>query len=59
VIYSMFNILHIIMCYGHTNFAKFINHFFLRILSPIPNSFVTTIQLLSKRLLCFFAVDLR
>jgi hypothetical protein len=59
VINPVFNIFHIIMCYGHSDLAKFINHFFLGILSPVSDSFVTAIQLLSKRLLCFFAVDLR
>jgi hypothetical protein len=43
VINSVFNILHIVVCYRHTNLAKFINHFFLWILPSVSDSFVTTI----------------
>jgi hypothetical protein len=56
---SVFDVFHIVVCYWHSNFSKFVDHFLLWVLSSVPNSFVPTVQLLSKCLLSFFAVNLR
>ena len=52
------NVLHIVVGYGHSNVAEFVNHFLLRILTAVPNAIINGVQLLAERLLGLFSIDL-
>jgi hypothetical protein len=58
VIDSMLNVLHVVVGDRHTNIAQLVNHFFLRVLSTVPNAFINTVELLSESFFSFFSIDL-
>jgi len=58
VVNSVFDVLHIVVGGGHADVAELVNHLFLGVLSAVSNSFVETVELLSKGLFSFLAVNL-
>jgi len=52
------NVFHVVMRHWETQFTKLVNHFFLGVLSSVPDSIIKAVQLLTEILLSLLTVDL-
>ena len=43
MVYSVFDVFHVVVCNRHANLSEFIDHFLLRVLPSVSNSLITAI----------------